>query len=75
MDEELEKIQAAGLANGVAKAKVPHFIFTSVVCQKRWEPDEFVLKSPHLRQKWVVNRLVKELKVPTTMLGPTHFVS
>jgi hypothetical protein len=32
-----------------------------------------VLAMPHLRSKWIVNKLVEELNVPTTMLGPAHF--
>ncbi len=62
-----------GLARGVAKAKISHLVFSSVVCRTRWELSEELASMPHVRQKWVVNRLAVELGVPTTMLGPTHF--
>ncbi len=63
-----------GLARGAAKAKVPHLVYTSVVSAKGWEADEEVGQMPHLRSKWIVNRLVAELGVPTTVLGPVMFM-
>jgi uncharacterized protein YbjT (DUF2867 family) len=52
---------------------VPHLVYTSVVSSLRWEVGPEVAHMPHLRSKWIVNRLVVELGVPTTMLGPVMF--
>ena len=48
-------------------------IYSSVMSPKRWEIDEMLAAAPHCRSKWIVNRLVVELGVPTTAVGPSFF--
>jgi uncharacterized protein YbjT (DUF2867 family) len=62
-----------GLVRGVAAAKVPHLVYSSVMSSDRWEFDASLSAMPHLRNKRIVNRLALELGVPTTVVGPSFF--
>jgi len=74
VDEHFEAKQCIGLVNGCSKAKTKHLVFAGVRSSERFEPDEHCKSMPHLRQKFIVNKLCGELNVPLTVLGPVSFV-